>query len=98
MDNKIFTIYNTIYGVESPDDMVVILNSLIIEVGMHHQGKLKSPDSTCLYPSPRPVRADPDQLNRRFISKAQRTLGAVSDTVREVVNLVNTLPDPNGHP
>ena len=91
MDNKIFTIYNTIYGVESPDDMVVILNSLIIEIG-------KSPDSTCLYPSPRPLRADPDQLNRRFISKAQRTLGAVSDTVREVVNLVNTPPDPNGHP
>ena len=78
--------------------MVVILNSLIIEIDMHHQGKLKSPDSACLCPSPRPIQADPDQLNRRFISKVQRTLGAVSDTVREVVNLVNTLPDPNGQP
>ena len=51
-----------------------------------------------IHPSPRPIRADSDQLNRYFISTTDRTLGTLPDKAIDLVDLIDSLPEPVRYP
>ena len=46
-----------------------------------------------LHPSPKPLREDPEKLNRYFISTAARTLGTKPDSTHDLLDLVRSFPD-----
>ena len=46
-----------------------------------------------LHPSPKPIREDPEKLNRYFISTATRTLGTKPDSTHDLLDLVRSFPD-----
>ena len=50
-----------------------------------------------IHPSPRPISADPDQLNRYFIKTTERTLGTVLDETTDLVDLTRSLSFPAPH-
>ena len=47
-----------------------------------------------IHPSPSPICADPDQLNGYFIKTTERTLGTLPDEATDLVDLIDSLPDP----
>ena len=49
------------------------------------------------HPNLKHIRADPYRL-RHFISAAEKTRGAALDETRDLLNLIDTLPEPSGHP
>ena len=46
-----------------------------------------------LHPSPKPLREDPEKLNRYFISTATRTFGTKPDSTHDLLDLVRSFPD-----
>ena len=46
-----------------------------------------------LHPSPKPLREDPEKLNRYFISTATTTLVAKPDSTHDSLDLVRSFPD-----
>ena len=46
-----------------------------------------------LHPSPKPLREDPEKLNRYFISTAARKLGTKADSTHDLLDLVRSFPD-----
>ena len=46
-----------------------------------------------LHPSPKPLREDPEKLNRYFISTATRTLSTNPDSTHDSLDLVRSFPD-----
>ncbi|CAH3046379.1 unnamed protein product [Porites lobata] len=50
-----------------------------------------------IHPSPRPISADPDQLNRYFIKTTERTPGTVLDEATDLVDLTRSLSFPAPH-
>ena len=51
-----------------------------------------------LHPSPRPIYADPDKLNSYFIKTTERTLGKLPDKGTDLVDLIDSLPEPDRYP
>ena len=51
-----------------------------------------------IHPSPRPIRADSDQLNRYFIRTTDRTLGTLPDKAIDLVDLIDSLPETVRYP
>ena len=51
-----------------------------------------------IHPSPRPIRADSDQLNRNFIRTTDSTLGTLPDKAIDLVDLIDSLPEPVRYP
>ena len=43
-----------------------------------------------LYPNPKPIRADPGELNKYFVSTVERTLGSKPDDALDLLNLVQS--------
>ena len=46
-----------------------------------------------LHPSPKPLREDPEKLNRYFISTATRTVGTKPDSTHDLLDLLRSFPD-----
>ena len=51
-----------------------------------------------IHPSPSPICADPDQLNSYFIKTTERTLGTLPDEATDLVDLIDSLPEPDRYP
>jgi len=51
-----------------------------------------------IHPSPRPISADPDRLNRYFIKTTERTLGTLPDEATDLVDLIDSLSEPDRYP
>ena len=51
-----------------------------------------------IHPSPRPISADSDRLNRYFIKTMDRTLGTLPDEATDLVDLIDSLPEPDRYP
>lgn len=50
---------------------------------------------TILHPSPQPLRVNPYELNEHFASTNQRVTSAAAETVDNLWNLIDALPDHN---
>jgi len=46
-----------------------------------------------LHPSPQPIKADPDALNKHFSSTSQRLLGSEANSLDFFLDLINSLPE-----
>ena len=51
-----------------------------------------------IHPSPRPICADPDKLNRYFFKTTGRTLGSLPDKATDLMDLTDSLPEPDRYP
>ncbi len=50
-----------------------------------------------LYPSPQPLRENPDTLNNYFITRTERTLGTEPDDINHLHDLIQSFPQHDGH-
>lgn len=46
-----------------------------------------------LYPSPQPIKVDPDALNKHFSSTSQRLLGSEANLLEFSLDFINSLPE-----
>lgn len=46
-----------------------------------------------LYPSPQPIKVDPDVLNKHFSSTSQRLLGSEANLLEFSLDFINSLPE-----
>lgn len=46
-----------------------------------------------LYPSPQPIKVDPDALNKRFSSTSQHLLGSEANLLEFSLDFINSLPE-----
>ena len=48
-----------------------------------------------LHPNPQPLRIDPDELNKHYVSTAERATGASSKSIEELGQLLDSFPEDN---